>query len=300
MNCAISSNRHRRLRRIAILILLAHGAIGLIAPSPARADLHHRVFVGTFLGNYAEVGDYFSISGSTANSTSSGSMYLEKAVAPRSSISIYAGLQRINTDGDGASGWDNVQLNFKQTLIWLERQEFVLSVGPSIAVPTGDRNVGAESHPREGFEMLFDKGFGDLPDAVAWLRPVAIEGGAAWQGKLTGAKDDLISGYLELEYSLGYLNDYAGGFHVMRELRGFTPHLDFDYSQYLAAHRNPTLPSFELTPGVAWLNSIFEVNIGAHFGVNGYASHPDAVALVWLLGVSYDELIPALKWTPFR
>jgi len=283
-----------------MLILLGHGAIDLVAPTSARAELRNRVFVGTFLGNYAEVGDYFSISGSTSRSSSSGSLYLEKAIAPRSSISIYAGLQRISSDGDGASGWDNVQLNFKQTLVWLERQEFVLSVGPSIELPAGDRRIGAESHPREGFEMLFDKGFGDLPASAAWLRPFAIEGGGSWQGKLTGAKDDYVSGYIELEYSFGYLADHAGGFHLIRGLHGFTPHVDFDYSQYLAAHRNPTLPSFELTPGVAWLNSIFEVNVGAHFGVNGFASHPDAVALVWLLGVSYDELIPALKWTPFR
>jgi hypothetical protein len=51
---------------------------------------------------------------------------------------------------------------------------------------------------------------------------------------------------------------------------------------------------------VAWLNSIFEVNIGVQVAVNHSASTTGAVAFVWLVGVSPDQIVPALGWTPFR
>ena len=275
-------------------------AIELMAPLPAQADLSQRTFVGSFIGDFAEVENYFSISGAANRSSSSGSFYLEKTVSSHSSISIFGGLERLQVDGEGAGGWDNVEVTYKQNLISMEREEFVLSVGLSFELPVGSRNIGAETHVREGFEVLFGKAMGNLPDTVAWLRPAAIEGGAAWQGKFTGARDDLISGFAELEYSFDYLGEHVRGFHVIRAIHDLTPHLDFDYLQYMSAHRNSTAPSFELTPGLAWLNSTFEINLGAQFGLNRASSEQGPVAFVWLVGVSYDELLPATKWTPFR
>ncbi len=184
-------------------------AIELIAPIAAHADLSQRIFVGSFIGDFAQVENYFSISGAANRSSSSGSVYLEKTVSSRSSISIFGGLERLQVDGEGSSGWDNVELTYKQTLLSMEREEFVLSLAPSFELPVGSRSIGAESHVREGFEVLFAKAMGGLPDTVAWLRPAAIEGGAAWQGKLTGARDDLISGFAELEYSFDYLDELS-------------------------------------------------------------------------------------------
>ena len=71
-----------------------------------------------------------------------------------------------------------------------------------------------------------------------------------------------LSADLELEYSLDYLDANVAGGSVPYALRDLTPHLDFDYAQYLSAHRNSSQPDFELTPAIAWLNSTFEINLG--------------------------------------
>ena len=176
----------------------------------------------------------------------------------------------------------------------------MLSLAPEAELPVGNRTVGSESHARAGFDLIFAKGLGDLADSLAMLRPAALEGDLGWEGKVTGARDDLVSATAEIEYSLAYLDENVASFSVTHALRNLTPHLDFDYAQYMDAHRNSTAPDFELTPGVAWLNSTFEVNLGMQVALNHASSSSGAVGFVWLVGVSFDQIVPALAWTPFH
>jgi len=148
--------------------------------------------------------------------------------------------------------------------------------------------------------LLFQWGLGDLPEALRMIRPVGVEGDVGWQSKVTGARDDLLSADVELEYSLAWLDANVTGQSVPRALRNLTPHLDFDYAQYLSAHRNSSAPDLELTPAIAWLNSTIELNLGMQVALNRASSGSGAVAFVWLLGVSYDQIVPALGWNLFR
>jgi len=184
-------------------------------------------------------------------------------------------------------------------LLALRPNEFVLSISPTLELPVGDSRV-SEAHPRAGGDMLFQKGFGDLPDSLRMMQPFGIEGDAGWESKVTGARDDLLNADLELEYSLGYLDANVASNSVPMLLRNLTPNIDFDYAQYLSAHNNSSAPDFELTPAIAWMNDTFEVNLGAQIPLNRASQGTGAVAFVWLLGVSYDQLVPALGWNLFR
>ncbi len=277
----------------------------LMCAASARADSTPRSFVGNFIGNDATVENYLTVyltvSGSYDRAQNSESLYLEKTISPKSSFSLFVGYQRLEQEGEqtSATGFSNLGLAYKRVLITLPRHEFVFTVSPSLEVPIGSSSVGSESHPRAGGDLLFQKGFGDLPDSLSMLRPAGIEGDAGWESKVTGARDDLVSANLELEYSLNYLDANVAVGSVPYALRDLTPHLDFEYAQYLSAHRNSSQPDFELTPGIAWLNSTFEINLGAQVALNRASSGSGAVAFVWLLGVSYDQLVPALGWNLF-
>ena len=102
---------------------------------------------------------------------------------------------------------------------------------------------------------FFKRASESLPDAVRMLRPLGVEGDFGWESKVTGARDDLISTDLELEYSLQYLDENVAAISVPRAFRELTPNLDFDYGQYLSAHRNSSAPNFSLTPAIAWMNA---------------------------------------------
>jgi len=274
----------------------------LLCATLARADPPSRSFVGNFIGNDATVENYLSVSGGVDRTQNFESLYLEKTVSSKSSFSLFVGYQRLEQEGEftGASGFSNLGVAYKRVIVSIPRHEFVFTISPSLELPVGDRSIGSESHPRAGGDLLFQKGFGDLPDSLSILRPAGIEGDAGWESKVTGARDDLLSADLELEYSLAYLDTNIAGGSIPYALRDLTPHLDFDYAQYLSAHRNSSQPDFELTPAIAWMNSIFEVNLGVQVGVNRASQGTGAVAFVWLLGVSYDQLVPALGWNLFQ
>lgn len=271
----------------------------LLCSTIARAEPLGRTFVGDFIGNDATTENYLSIAGDYDRSENSESLYLEKTISPNSSFSIFIGYQRFEQEEESTES-SNLELAYKRVLIRIPSHEFVFTINPGLELPLGNRSAGSESHARAGFDLLFQKGFGDLPDFLRILRPFGVEGDWGWQSKVTGARDDLTTADLELEYSLHYLDQNVAVGAVPRALRDITPNLDFDYAQYLSAHRNSSQPNFDLTPAIAWLNATYEVNLGVQVAVNRAASGSGAVAFVWLLGVSFDQLVPALGWMPFH
>jgi hypothetical protein len=272
----------------------------LLCASATRAALPQRLLVGNFIGYDALPENYLSISGSVDRSQNGESLYLEETISPDSSFSLFAGYQRLEQEGETTTGFSNLSLAYKHVLISIPRHEFMLSLAPEAELPVGNRSIGSESHARAGFDLIFGKGFGDVADTLALLRPAALEGDIGWETKVTGARDDLVAATAEIEYSLAYLDENVASFSVTHALRNLTPHLDFDYAQYMDAHRNSTAPDFELTPGIAWLNSTYEINLGVQIALNHASSTTGAVAFVWLLGVSFDQIVPALAWTPFH
>jgi hypothetical protein len=285
-----------------VKLLIALGiASTLLCVGTAYADPPARSFVGNFIGNDATVENYLSVSGGVDRAQNFESLYLEKTISPTSSLSLFVGYQRLEQEGEdeALSGFSNLGLAYKQVLLALRPNEFVLTISPSLELPVGDSKV-SETHPRAGGDVLFQKGFGDLPDSLGMLQPFGIEGDAGWESKVTGARDDLLNADLELEYSLGYLDANVASNSVPTLMRNLTPNLDFDYAQYLSAHSNSSEPDFELTPAIAWLNDTFEVNLGAQIPLNRASQGTGRVAFVWLVGVSYDQLVPALGWNLFR
>jgi hypothetical protein len=285
-----------------VKLLIALGiASTLLCVGTARADPPARSFVGNFIGNDATVENYLSVSGGVDRAQNFESLYLEKTISPSSSLSLFVGYQRLEQEGEDEtlSGFSNLGLAYKQVLLTLRPNEFVLTISPTLELPVGDSRV-SETHPRAGGDLLFQKGFGDLPDSLRMLQPFGIEGDAGWESKVTGARDDLLNADLELEYALGYLDANAASNSVPMLLRNLTPNLDFDYAQYLSAHSNSSAPDFELTPAIAWMNDTFEVNVGAQIALNRASQGTAPVAFVWLLGVSYDQLVPALGWNLFH
>ena len=272
--------------------ILIPSARVLADPPPGRN------FVGNFLGYNAEPANYFSVQGHESSGNTSVSGYIEKMVSPTSSLSLFGGSERYSGEF-GGSGFGNLELSYKQVVLDFRKVEFLFSVAPSLEIPTGDPSVG-ETHPRAGSDFLYEKGFAGLPESLAPLRALAIEGDFFWDSKITGARDDLIFTNAELEYSIEYLD--ANVMHVTsnRFLRYLTPHLDFEYAQYLSAHRNTSAPDFELTPALAWLNSVFEVNLGIQIAMNRSSSSTGSVGFVWLVGVSLDEVWKPFAWMPFH
>jgi hypothetical protein len=290
----------RRARRSGWLITFGLSlAAALWLVEPARADLNQRYFVGNFLGYSAQPYDYISLSGSVSRSASSGLLYVEKMVSPVSSLSLSASIQHYGGN-DHATGWNDLDFSYKQTVFQWDPSDFLVSFGPNLEVPNGDESVGASPHTKAGADLLFVKGLTEVPDSLAALRAFQLEGDYFWDANVSGTSENLLFTNTEIEYSIGYLDKYVAGSQVNEFLSHLTPHLDFEYSQYLTTRDNSTAPDFQLTPGIAWINRIFMINLGLQIGMNHSSTTTGNVGFVWLFGVSFDEVWPALGWTPFK
>src|SRR6202049_3744065 len=114
-------------------------------------------------------------------------------------------------------GWDNLKLGLKYQLYPNPAHEFIFSLGLDADLGgTGARRVGADSFSTLTPTMYFGKGFGDLPDSVAMLRPFAVTGAVGYgiPSRSANANPDtgdvglnphtLVTGF-SLQYSLPYL-----------------------------------------------------------------------------------------------
>jgi hypothetical protein len=91
--------------------------------------------------------------------------------------STYTFLGPIDPMAAGANGFQNLETTFKYRVFRSPEHEFVMSVGLGIEWGgTGSAGVGAESFNTYVPTVYFGKGFGDLPDTLSWIRPIAVTG----------------------------------------------------------------------------------------------------------------------------
>ncbi|MBI3326805.1 MAG: hypothetical protein HYZ81_08900 [Nitrospinae bacterium] len=101
-----------------------------------------------------------------------------KRLTPRLGISLGGEFRHLSPDvGTTKNGFGNLELGGKYQFLTSARHEALLSIGLDVEIGgTGSRSVGAESFSTISPVFLFGKGFGDLPAAVKYLKPLAITG----------------------------------------------------------------------------------------------------------------------------
>jgi hypothetical protein len=83
--------------------------------------------------------------------------------------------------GPNASGFQNLETSFKYQFLTVPSAEFVMSASVDVEWGgTGAAQVGADRFSTITPTLFAGKGFGELPDAVRWLRPFAVTGQAGY------------------------------------------------------------------------------------------------------------------------
>ena len=290
----IIDHRLARISRSVVCLCLAFAL--LASPGRAKADLDDRDFVGSFLGNDAEAGNFFGVEIQSDNLTTGAEFFLEKTLSKRSSVGVIWGLQRLSTPGQQpAFGTDNLSIFYKYVFLSLQHHELAVAVSPFVEVTAGNRRVGADSHNRVGGELLFAKGLGDLPESLRYFRPLAVEGEFGFDHRVDGLSDQSIFGFVELEYSLSYLNEHVHPLRSFWLMHDLVPHVELDYDQLLNSHSAGTAPDFRVTPGLTFVSPRLVVKAGVTIAVNGAAPSGDRLAFIGLIGFPLDALVPAFS-----
>ncbi len=161
------------------------------------------------------------------------SVDIAKRITPQFGIEIGETLTALNPhEGHAVNGFGNLEFAGKYQLLKNAAHEAIVSVGLGVEIGgTGSSSIGADSFSTWAPAIFFGKGFGDLPEALRFLKPIAITGVAGIAiptsastrtnrvNDQTGERDieierhpDVLEWGFALEYSVIYLSiDSARG-----------------------------------------------------------------------------------------
>jgi hypothetical protein len=131
----------------------------------------------------------------------------DKLITPRLAFSVTGSYEMQNNPT--ARGFNNFGLGLKYLLYVNEAHEFMTSVGVNAELGGTGSHAIADSFSTISPTIYVGKGMGDLPDSLAYMRPIAITAEAA-PALTTGAGQPNAFNYgFTFQYSLPYLQQHV-------------------------------------------------------------------------------------------
>jgi hypothetical protein len=210
-----------------------------------------------------------------------------KRITDTFALSVGSTWSRISPPGmPRVSGFQNLETAAKWQFLTDTQRELVMSVGFGIEWGrTGAQAIGAEPFNVYTPTFFFGKGFGDLPDSLRRLRPVAITGqvGYAIPGKSsTVVSIDPDTGEADIEhnprvlvwggslqYSLPYLKSQVQDFGLPDFINRLIPIVEVSLQTPVQnTLTSGTQTTGTINPGVIWVGNKFQVAVEALIPIN--------------------------------
>jgi hypothetical protein len=297
--------RIARLFRRAGVASGALVAVILLLVTICRGEAHgiagNRFFIGTLTFDDPAVNDELSSTFSALRRNAPGGTAVERQLTTETSrlltpnLALGAETNWIDRGGhnpSGASGIDGLRLNLKGLLYRDDPREMLFSAGLEWGLPgVGRRQL--EAHGAVTPAVFFGKGFGDLPDGLAALRPFAITGGFGWERPTgRGPATDVMHWGASLQFSTLYLTDRFTGeppveeplfqWLPLVELAGDTP-------------RNGKT-GITINPGIAYVGDSYQIAAELILPLNREAGRAPGFMVKLLLFT--EDLLPSLFGKP--
>jgi hypothetical protein len=291
----------------------AHGIAGnrffpgtLAFDDPAVAD-EAILPLYTTLKHPAEVGN-----GSVVNNSLNWSIF--RLLTPTVGVGADSGWISRNWGGVQRSGFDITSVNLKSEIYRNDLHETLVSAGVAWGFGhTGAQGVAANAPDVIAPGVFFGKGFGDLPDSLAWLRPFGITGAVSLAHPLAGGTStnicldsetgqlgplltrnvDLWHWGFAVEFSTLYLtNRFTPGKLPKDEpLNQLVPLVEFAFD---SAQGSKTFAT--MNPGLSYVAVTWQIAAEAVVPLNGAAGRSVGARAQLLLFL--NDLIPSLFGKP--
>ncbi len=264
--------------------------------SHAHAIAGDRVFPATMAIDDPGVGDELNLQyghqrvpGDDGDqSVNTFSFEYDKLITPRLAVSI--GGAYFGQNNPTAHGFDNFSVGLKYLLYVNEAHEFMTSIGVDADLGgTGSHAIG-ESFSTISPTIFAGKGFGDLPDSLAYLRPIAITGEAG-PALTTGAGQPNAFNYgVTVQYSLPYLQQHVHDVGLPQPLANLIPIVEIPLS------RSQGQTTGTVNPGFIWVNRYGQFGIEAQIPVNhANGAHVGVLVQAHLF---FDDIAPTTIGKP--
>src|SRR5262245_4655982 len=185
------------------------------------------------------------------------------------------------------TGFGNLEVAVKYEFFESDEHETILSLGAGVEIGgTGNKRVGADSFTTWAPGFFFGKGFGDLPDNLSFLKPLAVTGlvGCAIQPSTsrltvtlngtTGERDidierhpNVLEWGFAVEYSNIYLQEQVKDIGLRPPFDRLIPLVEFAFETPLNRGQEG-LTTGTINPGIIWSGKYFQVGAEAMIPVN--------------------------------
>ncbi len=282
--------------RVAVVSLALLLALD-VGPTWAHGVVGKRFFPATLAIEDPLVADELAlpsvlhIKGPEGKETEIGAEF-QKRLTPNLGFTI-SGEYRILDPSDpeerSESGFGNPEVGVKYTVLRNEPHEAAASLAFEWEIGgVGKKAVGAEPSSTIAPSLLFGKGFGDLPDDLAFLKPVALTGVFGAEIPLTRRESDALVYGVALQYSLPYLQSFVRDVGIPAPFNRLIPVVELLFSTPLDEGKT----TGTVNPGLIWAGKFFEVGVEAVIPVNSETGKN--VGIRALLHVFLDDLYPAV------
>jgi hypothetical protein len=219
----------------------------------------------------------------------------DKELFPKFAVGISDDVQHLTSAGTSAvTGFDVVELSAKYQVFEIPKHEFIVSAGLLWDVGgTGSVKTGASSSSVFTPTIYFGKGFGDLPDALDYLKPFAITGTFGEEFPTGGQPKNLDWG-LAVEYSLPYLQSHVKDIGLPAPLRDMIPLVEFSWQTPPYRNSGPAIGT--INPGVLYESTYYQLGVEAIIPLNSASGSGVGVGITVQLFI--DDILPKVFGHP--
>lgn len=313
----------KRIRPIAALSAGTAALVGILAATPVTAHgiAGKRFFPATLATDDPFVADKLSLptiesrkmpaSGEEPATRETGfSIEVSKRVTENLGIGFGATYKLLQSEGGKTQrGFDNLAASVKYKFYQSDEHETILSAGVDWDIGgSGSKRVGAESFSTLTPTLFFGKGFGDLPDTMKLLRPLAVTGlvgvGVPTRSATTSVGDEgdisverhphTLEWGFAVEYSVAYLQSFVRDVGLRAPFNQMIPVVEFAMST--ALDRGASGTTGTANPGIIWAGRYAQLAVEAVVPVNSRSGN--RVGWIAQLHLFLDDLFPATIGRP--
>ncbi|HEX9479119.1 MAG TPA: hypothetical protein VGA90_10185 [Methylomirabilota bacterium] len=316
-------------RRFVVLLW----ALGLVAASTQSVSAHgligQRFFPATLAIDDPFVADELSLptvlhirnrggedSPPTLQTDLSGEF--SKRLSPNLGVSLGGTYTLLHPDdGPSTSGFNNMEVALKYVFWKSAEHETLLSAGAGWEIGgTGSKKIGADSFDTVTPQFFFGKGFGDLPDAVDWLKPAALTGALGLAipvrrlNKTFSLDDDgnvqtthdlnpkTFNWGFSVQYNLQYLQSFVRDVGLPAPFNRMIPVVEFAMQTPIEGpHTGRTTGT--INPGIIWFGRYMQLSVEAVIPANTMTGKN--VGVLAQIHFYLDDIAPKIfTWTPFH
>ena len=276
------------------------GALALLLLAPGLAAAHgivgDRFFPATIATDDPFAADELALpTVALGNHETDYDFEWSKTIVPHVAVSIAGGyIDSHPPGGPRASGFDNFEITPAWQFVTDADSEFVATAAFSVEIGGSGSHAVADTFTTYTPTLLVGKGFGDLPESMALLRPLALTATVGYAIPGSSTQSQALAWGGALEYSLLYLQDNVRAQGFSNVVAHLTPLVEFSFTTPTGTGGGGTTGTID--PGLIWSGQYTQLGVEAVIPVN-HASG-DSVGVLMQLHFYIDDIFPHSLGTP--